>query len=39
MLTPLRVLSTGVIAQMVQPWTLEQAHAFTAAAWEYLGFK
>lgn len=23
----------------VQPWTLEQAHAFTSAAWDYLGFK
>lgn len=23
----------------VQPWTLEQAHAFTSAAWEYLEFK
>ena len=22
-----------------QPWTWEQAHAFTSAAWDYLGFK
>jgi hypothetical protein len=22
-----------------QPWTMEQAHSFTAAAWDYLGFK
>jgi hypothetical protein len=22
-----------------QPWTMEQAHAFVSAAWDYLGFK
>jgi hypothetical protein len=23
----------------VQPWTMEQAHSFVSAAWDYLGFK
>ncbi len=23
----------------IQPWTLEQAHAFVSAAWDYIGFK
>jgi hypothetical protein len=23
----------------VQPWTVEQAHAFLSAAWDYIGFK